>query len=1032
VLAGVIRWSLDRPWLILSACLAVLIAAVIYVSDMPVALLPDLAPAEAEVQTEAPGLTAEQVEQLVTRPLESALAGTLGVAHVRSQSAQGLSLVTLTLAADADPLRTREAMLERLTAAEAALPSGVQPPQLWPMRSARTPALQIAVVGAKLDPMALRDAVEWTLRPRLLAAPGVAEVTVLGGRVRRIEVRARPADLSDSDLGFLDILRATRRATGVAGAGFIDTPNQRVLIAAHGQALTPEAVGAGQIQTPGAAPVRIADVADVVEAPAPGFGDALVDGRPAVLVSVYGQRGANLLQVTHGAERALAALKPALAAQGLTVRDDLDRPASFVVRTLRGLGVDLLIGAALAAIALLLALRDGRPVLASLAVLPLAMAIALAAMKALGWSLNLMTLGGLAVALGVVMDDAIIDMENIAAHLRDAERRRASTADAVLAAALEVRGPVIYATVGMIAAVAPLLALTGVQGTLLRPFAGAVVAASLASLAVAVLVIPPLALLALRRLRAEPASRTGRLRGAVAAGLRAVDAAPRFVLAAALAACGLLVASLLLVRAELLPPVHADRVSLATEGPPAISLEAMDGYGARLSRALAALPDVRAVSAQIGRDPTGRGAAGLGSTAFDLALTPGLSDAAQERVRRRAAATLALYPGFQAAQGAPPGEDQASAPPFTATIFGRDLDTLDRSAAAVAGALRGLPGGRSAHAATSAKAPVVQVDVNFERLAIYGLSVGDVLDTVQAAFAGERVAQIYEGDRAVDLAITAQTSLRRDPEAVGALLLRSSSGVSVPLGSVANVYLADGRALIEHDDGLRRQVVIADPPREDAARFAQEAPKAIARQVRLAPGEFIDYAGAGREAAASRANLALGYGLALLAILGVLTLGFDGRSAAVIVVSTLFSLAGGALAVFALGGGVSAGPIAGLLSLFGVAIRNGVLLISRLEELIVERRRAWSFETVAQAVQDRLVPLLLSATTVTLALAPIALQAGRGGFEVLGPMAIVVISGLATGALASLFLIPVLVQAFWRPAYARLARRRRTHAPGED
>lgn len=1032
MLAGLVRWSLDRPWLIVWASLVTLVAAVVYVRDMPVALLPNLDPVEAEVQIEAPGLTAEQVEQLVSRPMESALAGTLGVAHVRSQSVQGLSLISLTLAAQADPAHTREALLEKLASAETVLPPGVEPPRLWPMRSERTPVLQLGFVSNRLDPMALRDLVEWTLRPRLLAARGVAEVSVLGGRIRRIEVRARPADLSDSDLGFLDILRATRRATGVAGAGFIDTPNQRVLIAPRGQALTPEAVGAGQIQTPGAAPVRIADVADVVEAPAPGLGDALIDGRPGLVVSIYGQHGSNLLQVTHSVEQALATLQPSLAAQGVAVRRDLDRPASFVVRTLRTLGVDLLIGGGLAALALLFSLRDPRTVLVSLAVLPLTLALAIAGLKATGSGLNLMTLGGLAVALGVVMDDAILDVENIASHLRDAERRRASLTDAVLAASLEVRGPVIYSAVALIAAVAPLLALRGPEGTLLHPFSGAVIAASLASVIVAVLVTPALAILALQHLRPEPVSRTGSLRQAVGAALRALNALPRIVLLAALVASGAAVAGLMFAKAELLPQVHDDHLSLSVEGPPAASPEAMDAYSARISRDLAKLPQVEAVGARTGRDPTGRGAAGLDAAVFDLTLTPGLNAAAQDALRRRAATTLALYPGVDSATSAPPGADETSAPTFRATIFGGDLDALDRTAANVAATLRQVPGGRSARVETVAKAPLVRVDINFERLAIYGLSVGDVLETVQAAFAGEPVAQIYEGDRTIDLAVVAQTSLRQDPETVGSLLLRSTSGISVPLRSVADVYLTDGRALIQHDDGLRRQVVVADPPRDLAGRFARDARAAIARGVRIAPGEFIDYGGAGGEAIAARTNLALGYGLALLAILGVLTLAFDGRSAAVIVLSTLFSLFGGALAVYALGGVISAGPIAGLLSLFGVAIRNGVLLISRLEELVIERRRPWSFETVTQAVQERLVPLTLGSAVVALALAPLAMQAGQGGFEVLGPLAIVVIAGLATGWLASLFLVPVLALAVWRPGYARLARQRRTRSPEQS
>jgi CzcA family heavy metal efflux pump len=1032
MLSGLVRWSLDRPWLIACASLVLLLAAAFYVRDVRLEFLPDLAPVEAVVQTEAPGLVAGQVEQLVTRPVESALGGALGVAHVRSQSVQGLSVVTLTFAADADPARTREALLEHLAPLGSALPPGVGAPRLWPLRAEGAPVLQLGFVSDKLDPMALRDLVQWTVRPRLLAAPGVAEVAVAGGQVRRIEVRARPGDLADSDLGFLDILQAVRRATGVAGAGFIDTPNQRVLIAPQGQALTLDAVGAGQIQTPGAAPVRIADVADVVETPAPPFGDALIDGRPGVLVSVGRQYGADTLKVTRGVELALASLQPVLAAQHVEVRRDLDRPARFITATLRSLSASLAIGAGLVAIVLALALRDIRSALVAWACLPLSLLLALAAIKAMGWSLNTMTLGGLAVALGVVFDDAALDVENIAARLRDAERRGGAHANAILEASLQVRAPVVYATGAMVAAVLPLLALPGSEGVLLRPFAGAVIAASLASLLVAALVTPALASLALAHLRPGSAGEPSALQRAYASALGRVDAAPRAVVLAALLVSALPLAALAFAPAELLPRIHDGWLSATVQAPASISPEAMRSYAAQIMRELGRLPNVRGLSARIGRDPTDQGAAGLGTATIGVSLAPGLSAAAQDDAGRRIAAALRAFPAVDpVVRSRFDTTDEAGAPSaaFAVTVFGGDLDALDTTAARIVSALRRLPGGGSARVEPVERGPLVRVDLNFERLAIYGLSVADALDTIQAAFAGERVAQIYEGDRTIDLAISAQASLRRDPEAVGSLLLRSTSGVSAPLRSVANVYLTDGPQMIRHDDGLRRRVVLVDPPARDVARFGHRARAAIDREVRLAPGEFLDVAGADRAAAEGRRSLAVSYGLALLAVLGVLSVAFDGRTASLMVLSTLFSLFGGALAVIALRGVVSVGPITGLLALFGLSIRGTILLISRLEELVIERRRPWAFETVVQAAQERLRPLLLCSGVVALALAPLALQAGRGGFEVLGPMALVVIAGLVTGALAGLFVMPVLTFLIWRPGYARLARSHR--ASGE-
>src|SRR5579872_3470952 len=495
MLARVVRWSLERPRLIAWACLWFLAWGVFFMRDAKFELLPELAPAQTSIQTEAPGLVAEQVETVVTQPLESALIGSPGVADVHSESTQGLSTITVRFALGADPYRARQALAGNLTALASTLPAGVAPPRLAPLTPLGANVTKLGFTSAKLDPMALRDLVQWTVRPRLLSAAGVARVAVYGGQTRRIEVRARPGDLSDSDLGFLDILNAVRRATSVAGAGFIDTAGQRVLIEPHGQALTVDDVSAGQIQTPGSAPVRIGDVSDVVEAAAPAFGDALIDGKPGVLAVVARQYGSNTLDATHAVERALNVLAPTLAAQGVTVRTDLDRPASFTTLAMQGIALDLAVGAALIALALVVFLRDPRAVFISLVSIPLSLLASVVVLKAFGWPLNSMTLGGLAVGLGVVIDDAVIGVENVVARLREAEHDHVSDLEAVLAASLEVRGPVIYATVAAIVVVAPLLALGGLQGALLAPLAAAVITVSLASLLVATVVTPALGLL---------------------------------------------------------------------------------------------------------------------------------------------------------------------------------------------------------------------------------------------------------------------------------------------------------------------------------------------------------------------------------------------------------------------------------------------------------------------------------------------------------------------------------------------------------
>ena len=1024
---GLVRWPLHRPRLIGWLCVWAVVCAALLLRHMPFALLPNLAPAEATIETEAPGFVAEQVEQSITGPIESALVGTPGVDRVQSRSTQGLSIITVRFASDADPGRVRQAIAENL-AKVGALPPGAAAPKIAPLASAGAGVLKIGFVSDTLNPMDLRDIVQWTVRPRLLSAPGVGRVQLYGGQVRRIEVRARPGDLSDSDLGFLDILNATRRATSFAGAGFIDTPNQRVLIEPHGQAQTIEQVGAGQIQTPGADPVRIDDVADVVEAPAPAFGDALINGKPGVLLVVDHQFGANTARTTRAVDKALAVLAPSLAAQGVQVVSDLDRPASYIDEAIKGIVTDLAIGLVLAMMGLLLLLHDLRAVMVAMVHIPLTFLAALLALNALGWSLNAMTLGGLAVALGMVADDAVIDVENIVATLRGAEAQHASRLQAILAASLEIRRPVAYAVLPAAVSLAPLLALGGEAGALLAPLACTIIVALLASLAVALTVTPALSFLFLKHIKPapeHPAFQHAKDRhGAAVRWLAArpwpvLTAATAVVLAAGLATLGF--------RPEFLPPVQDDQLVIQASAPAATPPQTVRDLGVSLSQTLLATPGVRAVSERIGRDDTSDDAASTEQSLFDVALTPGLAPGGQAQVRRRIAHSLDLYPGLaprissrfdagQAGEGGGEGDDAA----FRVGVFGADLDAVDKAAARIAQVVGALPGAGLVRTPDSARSPVVRADLDFSRLALFGLSAADVLDTIQAAFAGEPVAKVYDGPRVVDLAISAQDSLRRDPETVGDLLLRSTSGISEPLKSVANVYLTDGRATITHQNGLRVQWVEADPAARDLARFADAAQRAVASQVALAPGVFVEFDRADAAPATVR-RLEIGYALAAFAIFALLAVAFDGWTAAVVMLSSLFAFVGGVVAVALSGGVMSVGAQVGFIALFGLSVRGALLMVSQAEDLVLRRRAAWSLDTLGLAARDRAGALVMTALLVAVVLAPLAVSAGDAGREILGPMAIVIIGGLLTGLAGELFVLPTLLFAAWRPGYGRLA-----------
>ena len=1023
MLGRVIHWCLKRPRVVVLAGLVLMLGGLWWTRDLPAEIFPALSPAETVIQAEAPGLVAEQVEQLVTRPIENALGGVPGVASIRSQSVQGLSVVTLDVAAGAQPGPIRQTVVERLAQLGGALPAGVAAPRIAPLTAPTGDVLKIGFTSRKLDPMALRNLIQWTVRPRLLATAGVANVALYGGQVRRVEVRARPGDLSDSDLGFADVVRAVQRATSVAGAGFMDTPSQRIVIDPRGQALTAEDVAAGQIQTPGNAPVRIGDVADVVDAPAPATGDALVMGEPGVLADVSAVYGASTLQTTEAVERALDILRPALAAQGVTVTANLDRPADFITGSLRTLGLDLAIGAALIALTLLLAFRDLRAVILCLLTIPLSLVAALAAMKLAGLTLNAMTLGGLFIGLGVAIDDAVLNAENIVARLRESEPHHGSRAAAIHHALMDVRTPVVYATLLIVLALTPLLLAHGLFGALTAPLAFSAAVAALASLAVSACFTPALALLLLKDLDAD--REPGYLRQARAGyarlirrmcGFRGV-ALGALILAAVVAS----VALAFLPRAPL-PDFHDRHLVAEVKAPTATSPDAMRRITAGLTAAALRTQGVERTSERFGRDSTDFSVAAPDQAQLELGLDPKLNAAAQDRVAAQLTRAFQAYPDVEVRVRPRLALDTAAGRPFSVNVYGEDLNAVDQAASRVAAALRAMGGGADIVSDSAPVAPAVRIDLNFKRLALYGLSAADVLDTVQAALQGEAVAQIYDNGRAVEVAVTGPETLRRDPEGVDNLLLRSSSGVSVPLRLVANVYLTEARTAIQHEAGQRRAVV-AVTPKGDPRRYADKARAFLRDHVTLPPGVYLTFEAAGEQAASdSRSILAVG-ALAFLAMIGLLAVVLkDGPLALLVLVSTAFSFVGGIASVMLMGGVVTLGALTGFVALFGLATRTAVLMVTRPHETHAHlddhehnheheghSEGHWPLNTLALAGAHRVTAILMGAMLVALAVTPLLFTRAQAGGEVLGPMAAVIIGGLISGAVLGLLFLPPLI-----------------------
>ncbi len=1021
MLAAIVRWSLARPRLVAAAALLLLVYGLVTLSHAKFDVFPDFVPAQAEVQTEAPGLAAEQVAQLVTRPIEQAVNGASGVSAVRSESIQGLSIVTVVFAEGSDPYRARQVVAEALGEVNGTLPAGVKEPKVTPLTSSTMDLLKVGFTSDRLTPMQLRDLVQWTVRPRLLSAAGVARATVYGGQVRRIEVRVRPDDLAARDLSLSDVLAAVKASTGTSGGGFIDTPQQRVLVEPRGQALSAADVAAATVPGPaGGSPVRIGDVAEVSDAAAPDTGDAVIMGKPGVLISLSSQYGANTLDATHAVEAALAELRPALEAQGVVIQPTLHRPANFIATALGGIGEDLLIGALLIALVLFVFMRNLRTVAVSFVSIPLSLLAAVIVLDRLGWTINTMTLGGLAVALGVVVDDAVIDVENIVRRLRAGGGTDAEAV--VLAASLEVRAPVIYATLVVALVLTPVLLLHGLQGAFFAPLAAAFIIATVASLAVAVVVTPPLALLLLRhaRLGDEPGFLT-RAKAWHEGLLMRACGRPAWAAGAAALAAVATVAGLVLFNSELLPSFREGHFVLAVSAPPGTSLPVMRRYGEAITHDLLAIPGIQSAEQQIGRAEGGEDSWGVERSEFHVELKPKLSGADQDRIQKAIHDVLDAYPGLETEVltflGDRIGESlSGETASLVIGVYGADLDTLDGVAEQIAGVLEKVSGASDVKVQTPPKTPAVRVDLDSRALARYGLSPAETLDAVATAYQGATAAEVFEDTRSVEIAVTTAPHVRQDPEAVGDLLIRSSNGVAVPLRQVAHVYLTDARTQISHEGGRPRQVVTANPPPAQADRVTKAAQAAIARQVKLPPGVYLDYSGTAEATRAAQRELLFNVAAAAAAVVALLLIAFGrGRTVGLILAAAPFAMVGGVVAVALSGGSLSLGSLVGFVTLFGVAARNAILLVSHLDHLMGAEGREWSLDTVALATRERVTPILMTALVTALGVAPLAIQTGQAGREIQGPMAVVILGGLVTSTLASLVLLPALVWRFGRP-----------------
>jgi CzcA family heavy metal efflux pump len=987
-------------------------------------VFPEFAPPQVSIQTEAIGLTPEQVEVLVTRPIENAVNGVPGVQTLRSSSIQGVSVVTVFFDRSSDIYRDRQVVAERLAAATQELPQGIPPPIITPLTSSTSRMLVIGLTSKTRSLMDLRSAADWIVRLRLLAVPGVASVTVFGAEKRSIQIQVHPDELIRYGLSLDDVLAAARRSTGVRGAGFVDTSNQRIVFQTEGQSLTPDDIAGTVLLTRGAASVTLANVADVVEASEPPIGGAGIQGKPGVILNVAEQYAADTVEVTKQAEAALDELRPGLAADGITIEPDLFRPANFIITATTNVRDSLILGGVLVIVVLFLFLFDLPTAAISCTAIPLSLLAATLVLERLGITLNTMTLGGLAIAIGVVVDDAVIDVENIVRRLRENRRSPAPRpfARVVLDATLEVRSAVVYATFAVILVVVPIMTLSGLTGRLFAPLGFAYTIAVLASLAVALTVTPALAVALLPGRvppRDPPLVRWARA-GYEALLLRLAQR-PRTLIVAAflftIAGC----AALPFFGAEFIPELKEGHFVVHMSAVPGTSLDQSLRIGNHIADELRKLPAVRSVAQRAGRaEQSSEDTWGPHYSEIEVDLKPGISGSEAAQTQADVRRVFAGFVGVNSSVMTFLSERiEETLSGYTAAvvinIFGNDLDVLDRKAQEIARVVGEVHGATDVQVQSPPGLPQLTIRLRKPDLERWGFDSVEVLDLIRTAYQGDIVGQTYQGNEVFNVITILDKASRDNVTKIGDLPLRGPGGSYVLLKQIADIYEVAGRYQVLHEGARRVQTVTANVTGTDVPSFVQDAKAAIAAKVDLPPGSYLQFAGTAEAQTQSQRDLIFNSLIATIGIIMLLSIVTrNWRNLLLILTNLPFALVGGVLAVFLTGGLLSLGGMVGFVTLFGITLRNSILMIAHYEHLVEFEGMDWGLKTAIKGAADRLTPILMTSIVTGLGILPLAIGRDDPGREIQGPMAVVILGGLVTSMALNLLVLPTLALRYGR------------------
>ena len=1023
---GWIRWSLRNRLFVVCFSALLLVYGGWTLAQMPVDVFPDLNRPTVTVMTEAAGLAPEEVENLVSFPLESALNGATGVQRVRSVSSIGLSIVYVEFDWSTPILQARQIVGEKLTTVRANLPDQAEP-IMTPISSIMGEIMLVSASSrtGSMSPMALRTLVDWQIRPRLLALPGVSQVTVIGGEVRQYQVLADPEKLWQRNLPLSKLTEAVAQANSSTSGGFLQVGGRESLVRNLGRIQSLDQLKQVVVSEDKGRSVRVQDVARVIMGPRVRRGAASFNAHPAVILSIQKQPAANTVELSGRIEGTFAQLREQLPED--VVLEPLFEQQNFIRSAVNNVVVALRDGSLIVAVVLIVFLLNLRTTAITLTAIPMSFVMAGLVMKGFGMTINTMTLGGLAVAIGELVDDAVVDVENVYRRLR--ERHGEAPLKVIFEASSEVRGSIIYSTMLIALVFLPLFFLQGMEGRLFAPLGIAYVVSLVSSLIVSLTLTPALCSYLLAGVPEKERGDSALVRTLKAIQgrvLRFTLGHPWPVLGSVALLFGLAVFGFTQLGRDFLPPFNEGTLTLTVVAQPGTSLDDSDRIGRAVERRLLSIPELKRVGRRTGRAELDEHAEGVHYSEIDVDLKPGRE---REVILDDIRATLYDIPGVDLNLGQPISHRldhilSGVRAQIAVKIFGPDLAELRRLAQELRDSVAGVPGVVDLTIEKQVLIPEVRVRLNQEAAQRYGLRSGQLATTLETALGGSTVSQVLEGQRVFDLVVRLDPRFRDSPEAIRRVLVDTDSG-PLPLGNLARVEEIEGPNQVLRENATRRIVVSSNAEGRDLGGVVTDMQKAAAH-LKLPSGYYLEWGGQFQSQQAATKTLMVLSLFSVLAIFLVLYQHFRVPRLVLMVMAALpLSLIGGVAGVYLTGQTLSVASLVGFITLCGIASRNEIMRISHYLHLVEVEGVPFSREMIIRGSQERLVPVSMTALTAMLALLPLALAQGAPGKEILHPVAVVILCGLLVSSLLDTVVTPILFDLFGKRSLE--LRKEKTH-----